>query len=75
MKIGINLNSDSDESEDDVKDYEPDEMITDYLPEDTLIIIDEPEITINEIKDKDLITSLENSGTFILLLLRIHYLN
>jgi len=59
VKIGINLNSESDESEDDVKDYEPDELITDYLPEDSLIIIDEPEITINEIKDKDLITSLE----------------
>ncbi|HMQ70498.1 MAG TPA: transcription-repair coupling factor [Ignavibacteria bacterium] len=59
VKIGINLNADSDESDDDVKHYEPDELITDYLPEDTLVIIDEPEITINEIKDKDLITALE----------------
>ncbi|MEZ4823552.1 MAG: hypothetical protein R2942_14565 [Ignavibacteria bacterium] len=33
VKIGINLNAETDE--DDVKDFEPDELITDYLPEDT----------------------------------------
>ncbi|HAY34271.1 MAG TPA: transcription-repair coupling factor [Ignavibacteria bacterium] len=53
VKIGMNLSADE-ESENLMT-----ENITDYFPEDALIIIDEPEITLNEIKD-DKIISLIN---------------
>ncbi|HMS33970.1 MAG TPA: transcription-repair coupling factor [Ignavibacteria bacterium] len=55
-KIGINLNSDENKEE---SDNESEEIIMDYIPEDALIIIDEPEITLNEIKEKDISESLD----------------
>lgn len=55
VKIGINLNSDENTEE---TDNESEEIILDYIPEDALIIIDEPEITLNEIKEKEISDSL-----------------
>ncbi|MBK8983629.1 MAG: transcription-repair coupling factor [Ignavibacteria bacterium] len=49
VKIGMNL------SADDEPEIPMTENITDYFPEDALIIIDEPEITLNEIKDEKII--------------------
>ena len=55
VKIGINLNSE-DNSED--GSNEPEEIIIDYIPENAIVIIDEPEITINEIKENNIANSL-----------------
>ncbi len=55
VKIGINLNS-NENTEGCVNESE--EIIIDYIHEDALIIIDEPEITLNEIKDKEISESL-----------------
>ena len=55
VKIGINLNSDENTEE---TDNESEEIILDYIPKDALIIIDEPEITLNEIKEKEISDSL-----------------
>lgn len=49
VKVGINLNTDEEE-----KNYEPVETIIDYLPDDALIIIDEPEITLKEIESDEI---------------------
>ncbi len=46
VKIGINLNDPEDEMSQNFN-----ENITSYIPEDTLIIIDEPEISLAQIKD------------------------
>ena len=46
VKIGINLNDPEDEMSQNFN-----ENITSYIPEDTLIIIDEPEISLVQIKD------------------------
>ncbi|MEO8209264.1 MAG: DEAD/DEAH box helicase, partial [bacterium] len=54
VKIGINLNTDDEEE----KNYEPEENIINYLPEDIIVIIDEPEIILNEIKEEQLIDDL-----------------
>jgi transcription-repair coupling factor (superfamily II helicase) len=54
VKIGINLGSDDEEE----KNYEPEENIVDYIPEDTIVIIDEPEISLKEISDEKLNESL-----------------
>lgn len=56
VKIGINLNS-NENTEGCVNESE--EIIIDYIHEDALIIIDEPEITLNEIKDKEISESLK----------------
>ncbi|MBK9332611.1 MAG: transcription-repair coupling factor [Ignavibacteria bacterium] len=53
VKIGMNL------SADDEPDIPMTENVTDYFPEDALIIIDEPEITLNEIKDEKIISLLD----------------
>lgn len=47
VKIGINLSA----SEEDEKDYVPEENILNFLPDDAVIIIDEPEITSAEMED------------------------
>lgn len=49
VKIGMNLSIDA---EDEEKNYEENENILDYLPDDALILIDEPEIVNNETEDK-----------------------
>lgn len=46
VKIGINLNADESEI-----NYEPDEIIINYIPDDAIVIIDEPEITLNDIRE------------------------
>jgi len=55
IKIGINLSS---ESDDDEHNYSKEENITNYIPEDTLVIIDEPEISLANITDEKIFDSL-----------------
>lgn len=47
IKIGINLNPD-----DEPKNITDEETIIDYLPEGSVLIFDEPEVFLNELKDK-----------------------
>lgn len=54
VKIGINLTSEVEEE----KNYKPEENIVNYIPEDAIVIIDEPEISLNEINDEQLIDNL-----------------
>ncbi|MEP7146391.1 MAG: transcription-repair coupling factor [bacterium] len=54
VKIGINLSEDEEE-----KNYEAVEDILDYIPNDAIIFIDEPEISLKEIKDEELIERLK----------------
>lgn len=54
VKIGINLNADEEEI-----NYEPDEIVINYIPDNAIVIIDEPEITFNEINE-DIVKVLNN---------------
>jgi len=55
VKIGINLSTDDEE-----KNYEADENIINYIPEDAIVFIDEPEITLNEIKNEKTLERIKN---------------
>jgi len=55
VKIGINLSS-----EDEEKNYEVNENIVNYISEDAIIFIDEPEITLNEIRDEKSLEKIRN---------------
>ena len=55
IKIGINLSSDDED-----KDYNIDENVTDYFPDDVLIIIDEPEISLDLISDDNILNKLDD---------------
>ncbi|MEO6695142.1 MAG: transcription-repair coupling factor, partial [Ignavibacteria bacterium] len=52
VKIGINL------SPDEENEFETNENIINYIPDDAIIFIDEPEITLNEIKDENILEKL-----------------
>ncbi|MEO8664179.1 MAG: transcription-repair coupling factor [Ignavibacteria bacterium] len=54
VKIGMNLSGDEEE-----KNYQTDEDILNYIPDDAIVFIDEPEISLNEIKDDELIERLK----------------
>ncbi|MDQ3194083.1 MAG: hypothetical protein M3P82_03685, partial [Bacteroidota bacterium] len=54
VKIGMNLSEDEEE-----KNYESVEDILDYIPEDAIVLIDEPEISLKEIKDDELVERLK----------------
>lgn len=56
VKIGINLSADDEE-----KSFEADESIIDYIPDDALVFIDEPEITFPEIKDENILGKINKS--------------
>ncbi len=53
VKIGINL-----DSEDDEKNYESNETILNYLPDDTIVFIDESGIVNSEIEDGEVLNTL-----------------
>ncbi len=53
VKIGINLSNDDEE-----KSYETPEKIVSYIPDDAMLIVDEPEISLNDIADAEIRDSL-----------------
>jgi len=58
VKIGINLSSEEEE-----KNYEANENIVNYIPEDAIIFVDEPEITLNETKGENPLDSITKLKT------------